>query len=128
MACPKRPGMVFGFSREERQGHYTSALVCLLCLLTYQFAFNFVYQSLLLLFLCLTVLSDEDRHALDSDEGFSGLILLQDGDAGKTLELTLFEDKDAKEKSEQDGSILDRKVYALEGLLSESPSVENYEL
>jgi hypothetical protein len=65
---------------------------------------------------------------LREQQGFSSLLLLCGSETGKVLELTLFEDEDAIQKSEEDGGMLDRKLDTLTRGFDVVPDVENYDL
>jgi hypothetical protein len=60
--------------------------------------------------------------------GFSALLLLVNPDTNNDLELTLFEDQDAKEKSEEPGGALEWKLDTLADILDGTPNIENFEL
>lgn len=60
--------------------------------------------------------------------GFAGLLLLSDEDTGDTLEVTLWQDNNAKRESEKTGGLLDWKLSALEAITGEAPTVTNYNL
>lgn len=70
-----------------------------------------------------SLLSMTERH-----EGFHALLLLWDPDTGRALEVTLWENEEARSSSEGEGGPLLEKVEALEEILGERPEVHSYEL
>ncbi len=61
-------------------------------------------------------------------DGFLTLLTLLDEDSNEMLELTLWQDEEARLGSERAGGLLEWKLNALEAITGEATRVENYEL
>jgi hypothetical protein len=68
-------------------------------------------------------LSITERH-----EGFNALLLLWNPDTGEALEITLWEDEEARRSSEEEGGPVAKKLEALGELVGERPAFQSYEL
>ncbi len=71
----------------------------------------------------VSLLPMTERH-----EGFSALLLLWDADTGEALEVTLWEDEEARRSSEEEGGPVPTKMEALGGIVGERPEIHSYEL
>ncbi len=60
--------------------------------------------------------------------GFSAMVLLRDADTGELLELTLWQDEEAKRTSEGEWELLKWKLQSLAAVSGQTPTVENYDL
>ena len=60
--------------------------------------------------------------------GFRTMLTLRNEDTNEMLELTLWQDEEARLESERSGGLLEWKLNALETITGEATRVENYEL
>ena len=60
--------------------------------------------------------------------GFRAMLTLRNEDTNEMLELTLWQDEEARLESERPGGLLEWKLNALEAITGEAARVENYEL
>jgi hypothetical protein len=70
-----------------------------------------------------SLLQITERH-----EGFNALLLLWDKDTGEALEVTLWEDEEARRSSEEEGGPVPTKMEVLGGIVGERPEIHSYEL
>ena len=66
--------------------------------------------------------------AVERYEGFSALLLLWDADTGQALEITLWQNEDARQASEEEGGPVQQKLDTLTRILGKAPTFENYQL
>ena len=71
---------------------------------------------------------DSLLHITERHKGFRALLLLWDKDTGEALEVTLWEDEEARRTSEEEGGPVPIKMEALGGILGERPKVGSYEM
>jgi heme-degrading monooxygenase HmoA len=71
---------------------------------------------------------DSLLHVTERHRGFRSLVLLWNADTGEALEVTLWEDEEARRSSEEEGGPVPRKVEALGKILGEKPAVRSYEM
>lgn len=64
----------------------------------------------------------------EEHRGFRFLLLLWDADTGQALEVTLWDDEEARRSSEEEGGPVPRKVEALGEILGDKPTIQSYEL
>ena len=64
----------------------------------------------------------------ETHNGFRTMLTLRNEDTNEMLELTLWQDEEARLESERSGGLLEWKQNALEAITGESTRVENYEL
>lgn len=66
--------------------------------------------------------------AVERHRGFRALLLLWDPDPGEALEITLWQDEDARRASEEEGGPVKQKLDALSGILGGTPTFQTYQL
>ena len=68
-------------------------------------------------------LSMTERH-----EGFNALLLIWNPDTQEALEITVWEDEEARSSSEEEGGPVPKKLEALGEMVGERPAFQSYEL
>ncbi len=71
---------------------------------------------------------DSLLHITERHKGFRSLILLWDADTGEALEVTLWEDEEARRSSEEEGGPVPAKMDVLGEIVGERPAVRSYEM
>jgi hypothetical protein len=66
--------------------------------------------------------------AVERHEGFGALLLLWNPDTGEALEITLWQDDDARQASEAEGGPVQQKLEELQDILGIRPTFANYQL
>ena len=67
-------------------------------------------------------------HITERHKGFRRLLLLWDAETGEALEITLWEDEEARLSSEEEGGPLPKGLEVLGGILGKRPTVGSYEM
>ncbi len=65
---------------------------------------------------------------MEKHRGFTFVLLVRNKDTNETLEVSIWEDKDALRESEKEGGLLEWKANAIESITGSATDIENYEL